>query len=52
MIQILCADVSSADESVYNRLYTQASPERKRQADHCLRREDKLRCVAAAAVKT
>lgn len=47
MIRILCADISSADESVYNCLYSKASVERKKQADRYLRREDKLRCVAA-----
>jgi len=50
MIRILCADISSADERVYRRLYEKASPERKRRADRYLRREDKLRCVAADAL--
>jgi len=50
MIRILCADVSSADERVYRRLYEKASPERKRRADRYLRREDQLRCAAADAL--
>lgn len=50
MIHILCADVSSADEDIYNRLYEKASPERKSQADRYLRQEDKLRCVTAYAL--
>lgn len=47
MIRILCADLSSADESVYDSLYGNASAERKNRADRYLRREDKLRCVTA-----
>lgn len=50
MIHILCTDVSSADKDCYNRLYTNASPERKERADRCLRQEDKLRCVTAHAL--
>ena len=50
MTHILCADISSADEDIYNRLYEQASPERKKQADRYLRHADKLRCVTAHAL--
>ncbi|MBQ3489611.1 MAG: 4'-phosphopantetheinyl transferase superfamily protein [Clostridia bacterium] len=50
MIRILCADISSADERIYENLYGKASPERKRRADRYLCREDKLRCVTADAL--
>lgn len=50
MIHILCADVSSADKGIYDRLYEKASPERKQQADGYRRQEDKLRCVTAHAL--
>ena len=50
MIYILCADISSADNGVYGRLYQNASPERKQRADSYLRQEDKLRCVTAHAL--
>lgn len=50
MIRILCADISSGDETCYRRLYEKASPERAKQADRYLRQEDKLRCVTAHAL--
>lgn len=50
MIHVLCADISSADKGIYDRLYEKASPERKKQADRYLRQEDKLRCVTAHAL--
>ncbi|MBQ2724319.1 MAG: 4'-phosphopantetheinyl transferase superfamily protein [Clostridia bacterium] len=50
MIRILCADIASADESIYDRLYGTASAERKKRADRYLRVEDKLRCVTADAL--
>lgn len=50
MINILCADISAADENDYDRLYSKASPERKKRADRCRRFEDKLRCVTADAL--
>lgn len=50
MIQILCVDISSADNDILNRLYEKASPERQKQADRYLRPEDKLRCVTADAL--
>ena len=50
MIRILYADIASADESVYDRLYGTASAERKKRADRYLRVEDKLRCVTADAL--
>ena len=50
MIRILCVNLSTADDSIYHRLYGQASPERKARADRYRRREDALRCVAADAL--
>lgn len=50
MIRVLCADLSAADESVYERLYQCADAERKARADRYRRREDALRCVAAGAL--
>jgi len=50
MIRILCADIASADENVYNRLYGKATEERKKRAARYLRHEDKLRCVTADAL--
>ena len=50
MIQILCVDLSSVDEELYQRLYQQASPERKARADRYRRKEDAIRCVAAEAL--
>ncbi len=50
MIRILCADISLADEKVYESLYERASEERKRRADRYRRYEDKLRCVTADAL--
>ena len=50
MIRILCADLSSADDRVYECLYERASAPRKQRADRYLRREDKLRCVTADAL--
>ncbi len=50
MIRIICADISSADEETYGRLYERASEERKRRANRYLRKEDKLLCVTADAL--
>lgn len=50
MIRVVCADISSADERIYESLYEKASPLRKHRADRYLRQEDKLRCVTAAAL--
>lgn len=50
MIQILCTDITMADELVYRRLYERASTERKNRADRYRRQEDKLRCVVAEAL--
>lgn len=50
MIRILCVDISDADQELYDRLYAQASPERRHRAERYLRREDKLRCVTADAL--
>lgn len=50
MIQILCAELSSADDNLCKCLYEQASPERKARADRYRRREDTLRCIAAEAL--
>ena len=49
-IRVLCVDISSAEEWLYQRFYEQASPERKCRADRYRRQEDKLRCVAAEAI--
>lgn len=50
MIRILCADIASADERVYEKLYGNACAERKCRADRYRRFEDKLRCVTADAL--
>lgn len=50
MIRVLCAELSAADETLYRRLYEQASQERKARSDRYRRREDALRCVAAEAL--
>lgn len=50
MIEILCTDITMADELVYRRLYERASAERKNRADRYRRQEDKLRCVTAEAL--
>lgn len=50
MINILCIDLSSANDAIYDRLYALASPERKVRADHFRRRDDALRCVTADAL--
>lgn len=50
MIRIVCASISSADDRIYRKLYEKASVQRKLRADRYLRREDKLRCVTAAAL--
>ena len=50
MIRVVCADISSADERIYESLYERASDERKRRADRYRRPEDKLRCVTADAL--
>ena len=49
-IRVLCADISAADDRVYERLHMMASPARKERADRYRRREDALRCVAADAL--
>jgi 4'-phosphopantetheinyl transferase len=49
MIRVLCADISDG-AAVYDRLYAQATPERQRRADRCLRQGDRLRCVTADAL--
>lgn len=50
MIQIDCFDITQMDRPGYERLYRQASPERRLRADKCLKAEDKLRCIAADAL--
>lgn len=50
MVQLLCTDISSADENIYKLLYELASPERKEKADRYRWPEDKLRCVTAEAL--
>ena len=48
--QTLCFNIAHLDESAYARLYQQASSYRRQKADRYLRREDKLRCIAADAL--
>jgi len=50
MIWVVCADISSADDRVYQGLYEKASAARKRRADRYLRQDDKIRCVTADAL--
>ena len=50
MIQILCADISGADENTFRALYEKASPQRRQRADGYRRREDALRCLAGEAL--
>ena len=50
MIQVLCVELSGANEDIFRRFYQQASPERRARADRFRRREDALRCVAAEAL--
>lgn len=50
MIEILCADLASADTRLYEVLYDRASPGRKDRADRLRRQEDKLHCVVAEAL--
>ena len=50
MIRILCVNLSSADETIYEQLYELASPERKARADRYRLREDALRCITADAL--
>ena len=46
-VNVLCMDISGLDEMDHQRLYQEASEDRKRRADRYPRLEDKLRCVAA-----
>ena len=50
MIHILCADISGADQQLYEKLYAQATRSRKEKADGYLRQDDRLRCVTADAL--
>ena len=50
MIHMLCADISGADQQLYDRLYALATRERKEKADGYLRQDDRLRCVTADAL--
>jgi 4'-phosphopantetheinyl transferase len=50
VIRVVCVDISSADESIYQSLYEKASPQRKCRADRYPRQGDKLRCVTAEAL--
>ena len=50
MIRVICVDISSAEEEVYEKLYENASIQRKNRADRYLRQKDKLRCVTADAL--
>ena len=50
MIQVICVDISSAEDEIYRMLYEKASAQRKCRADRYLRQEDQLRCVTAEAL--
>lgn len=50
MIQVVCADISGLNDADYEKLYCEATEERKNRADRYLRREDALRCVMADAL--
>lgn len=50
MVTIDCLDISRLSKEQYDALYRQASEERKKRADRCLRYEDKLRCICAGAL--
>lgn len=46
-MQIITVDISTLQESAYQRLYALASPERRQRADRYLRNEDRHRCIVA-----
>lgn len=50
MTQIRCFDITQLQPEDYERLYAQASPERKKRADRYLRKEDSVRCIVAEAL--
>lgn len=50
MIQLRCLELSSVKPGDYEALYARASAQRQSRADRYLRKEDKLRCVAADAL--
>lgn len=50
MIRICCADISDITQDAYQRLYAQASEDRKRRADRYRRQEDAQRCIVADAL--
>lgn len=47
MTTLRCVTLPEDGDTLYQRLYRRADPERKRRADRYLRREDGLRCLAA-----
>ena len=49
-IRVLCLDISGIDGAAYETMYSRASLVRRDRADRCLRREDKVRCIAADAL--
>ncbi len=49
MIHIATVDLSTLDENAYQRLYALASPERRQQAERCLRKEVAQQCILAEA---
>ena len=50
MIQVYAVNVSSINRQVYDTLYAQASPERKKRADKCRHWENAYTCIAAEAL--
>lgn len=50
MAQVICVDISKADEALYGRLYARLDRQRQQRADRYRRREDALRCAAAGAL--
>lgn len=50
MTHIFLMNISDIDETAYQRLYDCSATRRKERADRYLRREDRIRCVAAGAL--
>ena len=50
MTYIACFAISQMDDDCYRTLYSRSSPQRQERANACLRREDKLRCIASDAL--
>ncbi len=50
MLQVICLDITSVQEEQYNKLFEQASQERKTKANRFLHREDAKRCILGEAL--